>query len=44
MNLEMQVEIPMVLYNHFSEQAETRNCTVEDIVIETMQKFLEKES
>lgn len=35
----MQVEIPMPLYKIFSEQAEARNCTVEDIVLETIRKF-----
>ncbi len=44
MDFEMQVEIPIALYNLFSEQAEAHNCTVENIVIETVQKFLEKES
>lgn len=44
MDLEMQVEIPIALYNHFAEQAETCRCTVEEIVRETMQKFLAKES
>lgn len=40
MELEMQVEIPISLYNHFVEQAEVRHCTVEDIVRETISKFL----
>lgn len=40
MDLEMQVEIPISLYNHFVEQAEVRHCTVEEIVRETIRKFL----
>lgn len=43
MDLKMQVEIPIVLYNHFAEQAEVRRCTVEEIVLETIQKFLTRE-
>lgn len=43
MDLVMQVEIPIVLYNHFAEQAEIRHCTVEEIVCETIRKFLTKE-
>lgn len=43
MDLEMQVEIPIALYNHFAEQAEIRHCTVEEIVRETIRKFLSKE-
>lgn len=40
MDLEMQVEIPIALYNHFVELAEARHCTVEEIVRETIRKFL----
>lgn len=36
MNLEMQVEIPISLYDLFAEQAEIRHCTVEEIVRETI--------
>lgn len=43
MDLEMQVEIPISLYNHFVEQAEVRHGTVETIVRETIRKFLTKE-
>lgn len=43
MDLEMQVEIPIALYNCFAEQAEIRHCTVEEIVRETIRKFLTKE-
>lgn len=43
MDLEMQVEIPLLLYNLFKEQAEARNCTVEEIVRETIRKFLARE-
>lgn len=43
MDLKMQVEIPISLYNHFVEQAEVRHCTVEEIVRETIRKFLTKE-
>lgn len=43
MILEMQVEIPIALYNLFSEQAGVRRCTVEEIVLETIRKFLTKE-
>lgn len=44
MDLVMQVEIPIALYGYFAEQAELRDCTVEEIVRETMQKFLAKEN
>lgn len=43
MDWEMQVEIPIALYSHFVEQAEIRHCTVEEIVRETIRKFLSKE-
>lgn len=43
MNLEMQVEIPIALYHLFAEQAETHHCAVEEIVRETIRKFLTKE-
>lgn len=43
MDLAMQVEIPVSLYNLFVEQAETRHCAVEEIVSETIRKFLTKE-
>lgn len=43
MDLAMQVEIPVSLYNLFVEQAEIRHCTVEEIVRETIRKFLTKE-
>lgn len=43
MGVEMQVEIPISLYNHFVEQAEIRHCTVEEIVRKTIRTFLAKE-
>lgn len=43
MDLVMQVEIPAELYHHFVKQAEIRHCTVEEIVRETIRKFLSKE-
>lgn len=43
MDLEMQVEIPIALYNLFAEQAEARRCTVEEIIHVTIRKFLTKE-
>ena len=42
MEIQMQVEIPMELYNIFAEQAEFQNCTVDRIICEMIRKFLER--
>ena len=42
MEFQMQVEIPIELYNFFAEQAESQNCSIDKIVRETIKKFLER--
>ena len=38
----LQVEIPVELYNFFAKKAEFQNCTVEEIVRQTIKTFLER--
>ena len=42
LEFQMQVEIPIELYNFFAEQAESQNCRIDKIGRETIKKFLER--